>query len=623
MSTRADIMAFIGANARGFHDAMRRVRGDAKDTAQDTKREFANLSAGMDRSMSLLKTSLAGLGVGLSLAGAQQVISDIASIDREARRAGISIKAFQEMKYVAEKNRIDVDAMIDGMKELSLRADEFAVTGKGSASEAFQRLGFDAKDVAERLKEPSELFAEIIKRVQHLNKAAQIRVMDELFGGSAGERFVELIAQGEAGIRQAVDEAHQLGIVIEDELVKQAAELDAAFNTVVTTVSNNLKQAVVSVASEVRYILDLFNSIEKRSIGTLEAQLAEKYRARAAQNAGGLRGIAARGYNDGLVPVVEAEIAALEKLIAAKKDAVKPVENEGGFTLPPVVLDSGSKKGSRKAAISETERQKKAADELIQSLEHELSIIGLTDEQQKLSNELRKLGAGATQEQKDRITELITVIDAQKAAQERSNKAQQDFIDGLDQIGADAVDALGNVIAGTEDAADAFKKLAIEIVKSALTGKGAYADFFNSLFGGGGGGGMGLGGIVAGVLGFGSQKSIAMNGGIGLYAKGGISDQPAIFGEAGPEAAVPLPDGRRIPVDLRLSQLPALRENSSASSSQSSGPVTIVVDVKGANGNSEIREMVASGVQEGLTQFDREILPRRFRQIAQDPYAVG
>jgi len=623
MSTRADIMAFIGANARGFHDAMRRVRGDAKDTAQDTKREFANLSAGMDRSMSLLKTSLAGLGVGLSLAGAQQVISDIASIDREARRAGISIKAFQEMKYVAEKNRIDVDAMIDGMKELSLRADEFAVTGKGSASEAFQRLGFDAKDVAERLKEPSELFAEIIKRVQHLNKAAQIRVMDELFGGSAGERFVELIAQGEAGIRQAVDEAHQLGIVIEDELVKQAAELDAAFNTVVTTVSNNLKQAVVSVASEVRYILDLFNSIEKRSIGTLEAQLAEKYRARAAQNAGGLRGIAARGYNDGLVPVVEAEIAALEKLIATKKDAVKPVENEGGFTLPPVVLDSGSKKGSRKAAISETERQKKAADELIQSLEHELSIIGLTDEQQKLSNELRKLGAGATQEQKDRITELITVIDAQKAAQERSNKAQQEFIDGLDQLGADAVDALGNVIAGTEDAADAFKKLAIEIVKSALTGKGAYANFFNSLFGGGGGGGMGLGGIVAGVLGFGSQKSIAMNGGIGLYAKGGISDQPAIFGEAGPEAAVPLPDGRSIPVDLRLSSLPTLRENSSASSSQSSGPVTIVVDVKGANGNSEIREMVASGVQEGLTQFDREILPRRFRQIAQDPYAVG
>ena len=34
------------------------------------------------------------------------------------------------------------------------------------------------------------------------------------------------------------------------------------------------------------------------------------------------------------------------------------------------------------------------------------------------------------------------------------------------------------------------------------------------------------------------------------FAKGGISREAAIFGEAGPEAAVPLPDGRSIPVTL-------------------------------------------------------------------------
>jgi hypothetical protein len=37
-----------------------------------------------------------------------------------------------------------------------------------------------------------------------------------------------------------------------------------------------------------------------------------------------------------------------------------------------------------------------------------------------------------------------------------------------------------------------------------------------------------------------------MNG----YAKGGIANTPSIFGEAGAEAAVPLPDGRSIPVTL-------------------------------------------------------------------------
>jgi phage-related minor tail protein len=48
------------------------------------------------------------------------------------------------------------------------------------------------------------------------------------------------------------------------------------------------------------------------------------------------------------------------------------------------------------------------------------------------------------------------------------------------------------------------------------------------------------------------------NGGVAAYgrprmfARGGVSRTAAIFGEAGPEAAVPLPDGRRIPVDLRM-----------------------------------------------------------------------
>ncbi|MBA8843678.1 hypothetical protein FHW02_001730 [Ochrobactrum sp. RH1CCR137] len=610
MSARADIMAFIGANARGFHDAMSRVRGDAKNTAQSAQRDFSMLSAGIDRSMNLLKASLAGLGVGLSLQGAKEIISDIAAIDREARRAGISIKAFQEMKYVAEKNRIDVDAMIDGMKELSLRADEFALTGKGSASEAFQRLGFGAKDVANRLKEPSQLFVEIIGRVQKLNKAAQIRVMDELFGGTAGERFVELIAQGEDGIRRAIEEAHQLGAVMDDELVRSAQELDAAFNTVATTVGNALKTAIVEAYNALLVFKSTFQDFEDRSTSALESRLRQLNQQRSdLDNIGdvenGFLGVFGRD-RDSQRKAIDEEKARIQELLKLRNDASNS-KSDGAITLDEIVIDSGKNKkgGSRSKAISEAERQKKAADELIQSLELEYSLIGQTATQQKIATEIRKLGAGATQEQKDRITELITVIEAQKAAQDRVNKAQKDFIDGLDQLGADAVDALGNVIAGTEDAADAFKKLAIEIVKSAITGKGAYADFFNSLFGGSGN--TGLGGLIGGLLGIGGQKSIAMNGGIGLYAKGGISDKPAIFGEAGTEAAVPLPDGRSIPVDLRLSDLP------SAPQEQRSSPVITLSPVYQIDmGNSDGNEAT---IRKTIEEVNKRSLPKLAEDI--------
>lgn len=71
-------------------------------------------------------------------------------------------------------------------------------------------------------------------------------------------------------------------------------------------------------------------------------------------------------------------------------------------------------------------------------------------------------------------------------------------------------------------------------------GKG-FLNFGEALGSGEGGGGAGaVGGILSMILGL-------VGGG---FAKGGVSHRPAIFGEAGPEAAVPLPDGRSIPVRL-------------------------------------------------------------------------
>src|SRR5690606_31556366 len=60
-------------------------------------------------------------------------------------------------------------------------------------------------------------------------------------------------------------------------------------------------------------------------------------------------------------------------------------------------------------------------------------------------------------------------------------------------------------------------------------------------------------GAIGKLFGF-AKGGVAANGRPKMFANGGVSNSAAIFGEAGPEAAVPLPDGRRIPVDLRMPQ---------------------------------------------------------------------
>lgn len=207
-------------------------------------------------------------GIAAFTKGATSAVKSMAEIDQQAKRAGLSLTAFQELKFVAEQNRIDVDALVDGLKELQLRADEFIETGKGSAAEAFQRLGYGATDLKRRLEEPEELFLDIVDRMEDLDRAAQIRIADEVFGGTGGERFVELLGQGDEGIRQLMTRARELGVVIEEDTVAKAAELDRKFAEITQRVSTLAKTVVVELAGAIDDALtidvdEIFGSAER------------------------------------------------------------------------------------------------------------------------------------------------------------------------------------------------------------------------------------------------------------------------------------------------------------------------------------------------------------------------
>ena len=138
-------------------------------------------------------------------------------IEDLARRAGVATDALQELAFAGNRRGVTMDALVDGLKELQLRADEFILTGEGSAKEAFERLGLSADDLARGLEQPDALFEDIIGRLGQLDRAAQIRIADEIFGGAGGEQFVQLIDMGVEGIRELRQEARDIGAIITPE----------------------------------------------------------------------------------------------------------------------------------------------------------------------------------------------------------------------------------------------------------------------------------------------------------------------------------------------------------------------------------------------------------------------
>ncbi|WHA40172.1 D-alanyl-D-alanine carboxypeptidase family protein [Agrobacterium larrymoorei] len=260
------------------------IERQAKRSADTLEQTMSKASSGVNVALAGLKGGVAGIVAGLSIGALQGVVSrigditkGIANIGSEAKRAGLSTRAFQELGYVAQQNRIPIDALTDGMKELSLRADEFIITGQGSAAEAFARLGYGAADLKRKLQDPSALLVEIIGKLQQLDKAAQIRIADELFGGTGGERFVELIDRGADGMRKLIKEGNDFGAVLDDEVIARADELDRKWNALGTTISTWTKQAILGLVGAMDDVLDRFNQIDEQSTRNVQSALTDVY----------------------------------------------------------------------------------------------------------------------------------------------------------------------------------------------------------------------------------------------------------------------------------------------------------------------------------------------------------
>lgn len=177
---------------------------------------------------------------------------------------------------------------------------------------------------------------------------------------------------------------------------------------------------------------------------------------------------------------------------------------------------------------------------------------------QQLLNDAAKAGVEITPELAAKIDALATNYAKASASGDRLRASQAELSKTLQESSAFGKDVLGGFIKDMEDGktatealSNALKKVADKLLDIGL----------NALFDGIGGQSGGGGGLLGGLFSFLFAKGgVAAHGKpvpLKRFAGGGVSNTQAIFGEAGPEAAVPLPDGRRIPVDLRGPTVPA------------------------------------------------------------------
>nr|WP_319493466.1 phage tail tape measure C-terminal domain-containing protein [uncultured Desulfobacter sp.] len=193
-------------------------------------------------------------GLGLVV---KQSMDAVAEIDRLSTMAGVGAEAFQELSYAAGQYQITQDALTDGLKELALRGDEFVVDGAGPGKDAFERLGYSAKELNGMLDDTPGLLRDIISRMEGLDKASQIRLADELFGGTGGEQFVSMIQGGAKALDGMRQSANDLGMVIENSMIKQNVEAKKKVEQLTTVVSTQFNSIMVELSPAIIQVADV------------------------------------------------------------------------------------------------------------------------------------------------------------------------------------------------------------------------------------------------------------------------------------------------------------------------------------------------------------------------------
>lgn len=236
----------LGLDSAEFEEGLRNAQAGLARAGQQLAKVGAAVATATAGAM-------AGVGVAVN-----DAMGDIREIDEAARAIGLTVEELAALRYAAEQTNIGFDALVDGFKEMQLRADEFVTTGGGSAEEAFTRLGITVEDLATRLSDPVALFDELITRMREIPAAAQIRIADEIFGGTGGEQFVRLLADGARGLGELRAEAEQLGLVVSGETATSVRLFDSSMRQLGGVMDGISRQFTAALAPGLAAIVQHF-----------------------------------------------------------------------------------------------------------------------------------------------------------------------------------------------------------------------------------------------------------------------------------------------------------------------------------------------------------------------------
>lgn len=204
--------------------------------------------------------TIKGLTFGLVNSFAEAAVE----IDQISKRLNINAEGFQAMAYAASQYGIEQDAIVDGMKELSMRSAEFAHDGEANA-DAFGAIGITQAQVKQYGNNIEGLFELVREKLSEVKEQGQRQFLaDALFGGGLADVGGEFFTQTSDHIKELQKQALDSGVIITDESIalsrqytRDIGALTSRIKGLWQIIASNLLPVFSETAKSLKEFLDL------------------------------------------------------------------------------------------------------------------------------------------------------------------------------------------------------------------------------------------------------------------------------------------------------------------------------------------------------------------------------
>nr|DAW21630.1 MAG TPA: tail tape measure [Caudoviricetes sp.] len=247
-----------------FNDLNRKLK-----LAQRSVQDFASEAQGVAQAVGAPFAAVAG-AVGFSLQSAVMGFAQAGDgLDKMSARLGISAVKLQEWSFAATHAGAAPEDLEDALKDLSEKIAEVAGGDTGDAAQLFSALGISVKDASGKIRPASDIFEEVADAIQRNEDPALRTKMAMVLMGDSGRKLIPMLSGGAQGLDDMAKQAHDLGLVMNEDAVAAAAKM--------TDHMDDMKASVTAVGHEIGYRLS-----------PIVISMSDRFRDLAAANKGAL-----------------------------------------------------------------------------------------------------------------------------------------------------------------------------------------------------------------------------------------------------------------------------------------------------------------------------------------------